>query len=546
MHLREVLELVDRPLSQEQAWAILYQCSSLLKRIWRQRQRDGQPIFPVELEFVCLAGDGSIDVQWQGKKENGLVAATKRNEIIASIGWTVYRGLDYGLAEDEERELEDELEQLIICMTDNIPEDQKEEDTDFDTIIEACKARLPLSEETDNHYKSVCRSLVNRAKKKSLKLRKDIHLAETYELQGKISAYDSLPDVVPNEWMVHWMHIVDQLKQGVKLQEVGPPEDIVKRKYELTPYEKLMESIKHPPQLNSALELEQMTEDEKRKRSHPHLKPSSRRILPVKRAALLTPMEQLMQEIQSPPVLKKVAIRIQSEPFLDDLSQLERPLTPSMRSQSSPSVGRSPVTRRRLKARTLVELFYEAETTKDTETASVDSSVKSHGSTVTSAIKTDIKSTENKRSAVGSEECRGTPNLLGDTNTLKNSHQLSMPVVPSETTEQTSYKRKLDLSPSLKLKLDEDKANKKPVITLNELRHIREVLDRALMESLEAEEEALCEALKAGKVCSSCHNTRFSFFDRNRTCAVCIKRVCSKCLSKVPPLDAIHKRHNSF
>jgi hypothetical protein len=48
--------------------------------------------------------------------------------------------------------------------------------------------------------------------------------------------------------------------------------------------------------------------------------------------------------------------------------------------------------------------------------------------------------------------------------------------------------------------LDEDKANKKPVITLNELRHIREVLDRALMESLEAEEEALCEALKAGKV----------------------------------------------
>jgi hypothetical protein len=54
---------------------------------------------------------------------------------------------------------------------------------------------------------------------------------------------------------------------------VGPPEDIVKRKYELTPYEKLMESIKHPPQLNSALELEQMTEDEKRKRSHPHLKP---------------------------------------------------------------------------------------------------------------------------------------------------------------------------------------------------------------------------------------------------------------------------------
>ena len=40
----------------------------------------------------------------------------------------------------------------------------------------------------------------------------------------------------------------------------------------------------------------------------------------------------------------------------------------------------------------------------------------------------------------------------------------------------------------------------KPAISLDELRHIREVLDRALLESLETEENALYLSLKMGKV----------------------------------------------
>ena len=96
MHLQDIMELLARPLPQEQAWAILYRSATLLKRIWRQRRRDEQPIHPIDPQFVRMATDGSIDIQWEGamrsrgKKKytfllmssrllgKGLVAATKR------------------------------------------------------------------------------------------------------------------------------------------------------------------------------------------------------------------------------------------------------------------------------------------------------------------------------------------------------------------------------------------------------------------------------------------------------------------------------------
>lgn len=50
------------------------------------------------------------------------------------------------------------------------------------------------------------------------------------------------------------------------------------------------------------------------------------------------------------------------EPVFGNMSHEERASTPVGRVSSSPAAGRSPVTvRRKLKARTLVELFYEAE-----------------------------------------------------------------------------------------------------------------------------------------------------------------------------------------
>lgn len=53
-------------------------------------------------------------------------------QVLASLGWAVYRGLDYGLPDDEERDLQDDLERLIMCMTHK----GEREDIDFDSVIQ--------------------------------------------------------------------------------------------------------------------------------------------------------------------------------------------------------------------------------------------------------------------------------------------------------------------------------------------------------------------------------------------------------------------------
>ncbi|XP_062501193.1 protein spire homolog 1-like [Corticium candelabrum] len=496
MHLRCILEFVGRPLDQEQAWAILYQCSCLLKRIWRQRQRDAQPIFPVELDFICLASDGSIDIQWQGNKENGLVAATRRRDVLASLGWAVYRGLDYSLAEDEARELQEDLEKVITRMTDNSGEDER--DVDFDTVIEACRVRLPLLEQTDSHYKSVCRSLVTSAKKQSYKQNHDVQVAETYELQGKISAYDTLPDVVPNEWMVHWMHVVDQLKQGVELQKIILPEKPSNRKYELTPYEKLMESIKHPPQLNSALELAEISEEVQLQRSHPHLKPVSSRKLSSKPADVLTPMERLILEIQSPSTLKKTCTRIQSEPICAGMLHDHGCSMFTRRTSASPAPERSPMTvKRKLKARTLSEMFSDAE--KESETSeTVSSSRLTRTLTIEKIVSFDGEPVVRQQPAIDQENPGSS--LQGDTEHLTSFHQTSILSVPTKSEGGDGGSEALGLASSVGQMHKTGEVSSKPAISLDELRHIREVLDRALLESLETEENALYLSLKMGKV----------------------------------------------
>ncbi|CAB1350453.1 unnamed protein product [Coregonus sp. 'balchen'] len=94
----------------------------------------------------------------------------------------IYKALDYGLKETEERELSPPLEQLIDMMTnmtemerDSDPcpdegyeateeEDEEEPNTvcnvkGFRDIIMLCTSHLPRPSDAPNHYQAVCRAL---------------------------------------------------------------------------------------------------------------------------------------------------------------------------------------------------------------------------------------------------------------------------------------------------------------------------------------------------------------------------------------------------
>ncbi|XP_065827405.1 protein spire homolog 1-like [Oscarella lobularis] len=516
MHLQDIMELLARPLPQEQAWAILYRSATLLKRIWRQRRRDEQPIHPIDPQFVRMATDGSIDIQWEGK---GLVAATKR-ELVSSLALSVYHALDFGLASDEERVLDADLERLLVAMA-GCDDDSVDDDSvavDFDGITEACVKRLPLPDEADSHYGYMCRLLVNEAKKVSLTQRKDVRIASTYELQGKRRAYDELPDVVPNEWMVLWMSVVEQLRMGVDLKKVVP--SLNPRRYDLTPYEKLMATIRNPPQLNTTLELLEL-KSKKADTRHPHLKPVESRVLGPKLISDETPMDLLLKDIRSRPQLKTVNRRELSVPILGNSPSIVSAATRRLRhsSLSGAVVSRSlspmpPSERKRLKAKPFAELLRELE----------------REDSFTTQISLSPDDDDDEQPVV--RESHLTPTELSSPKSVAlqtNSRQdLELPVVASN--GMVKSKSNVDVK-SLVYQDDSEMMNH--AVSLDEVKHIRDVLDRATMETLEVEDGDVYKMIKNEKLCNVCRVVRFSLLERSRHCEICNKRVCLKCTSKI-------------
>lgn len=101
--------------------------------------------------------------------------------MVQSLGFAVYRALDWGLDENEERELSPRLEQLIDLMTNSDSEDsgcatadegyggQDEEEEGgegpprsvrtFGQAMRCCAARLADPAGAPAHYQAVCRAL---------------------------------------------------------------------------------------------------------------------------------------------------------------------------------------------------------------------------------------------------------------------------------------------------------------------------------------------------------------------------------------------------
>lgn len=104
--------------------------------------------------------------------------------MVQSLGFVIYRALDWGLEENEERELSPELERLIDLMANSDSEDsgngsstadegysgQEEEEEavakgtlsavrTFSQVMRLCAARLSQPQEAHVHYQAVCRAL---------------------------------------------------------------------------------------------------------------------------------------------------------------------------------------------------------------------------------------------------------------------------------------------------------------------------------------------------------------------------------------------------
>ncbi|XP_026699284.1 protein spire homolog 1 isoform X6 [Athene cunicularia] len=194
-------------------------------------------------------------------------------EVIESLGIIIYKALDYGLKDNEERELSPPLEQLIDHMTnttetdgsrdegyDALDEGVEDDDDDkeeveaihsYKDVMKLCAAHLPTRSEAPNHYQAVCRALFAEtmelytflAKIKSAK--ENLKKIQEMDKEASDESSTDLDDLKNADWARFWVQVMRDLRNGVKLKKVQERQyNPLPIEYQLTPYEMLMDDIR--------------------------------------------------------------------------------------------------------------------------------------------------------------------------------------------------------------------------------------------------------------------------------------------------------------
>ncbi|KAF3840199.1 hypothetical protein F7725_018916 [Dissostichus mawsoni] len=252
LSLEEILRLYSQPINEEQAWAVCYQCCRTLAKEHRDRRSSSAAAAASSAASMRISGAGDVRIQKDGSVRvdhqgcEGKFNPCTTTEVIESLGIMIYKALDYGLKENEERELSPPLEQLIDLMTnmaeaerDACPdegyeateeEDEPEDDPDnicsvhgYRDILKLCTSHLPSLSDVPGHYQAVCRALYT----------------ETRELGTFLEKIKSAKEAR------FWVQVMRTLREGVKLKKVQDRQyNPLPIEFQLTPYEMLMNDIK--------------------------------------------------------------------------------------------------------------------------------------------------------------------------------------------------------------------------------------------------------------------------------------------------------------
>ncbi|GAB1301833.1 Protein spire homolog 1 [Apodemus speciosus] len=384
LSLEEILRLYNQPINEEQAWAVCFQCCGSLRAAARRqphrRVRSAAQIRVWRDGAVTLApaaGEEGEPPPASGKLGYSHCTET---EVIESLGIIIYKALDYGLKENEERELSPPLEQLIDQMANTVeadgstdegyeaadegPEDEDGEKRgisairSYQDVMKICAAHLPAESEAPNHYQAVCRALFAETMElhtflTKIKSAKE-NLKKIQEMEKSDESSTDLEDLKNADWARLWVQVMRDLRNGVKLKKVRQRQcSPLPIEYQLTPYEMLMDDIRCkrytlrkvmvngdiPPRLRKSAHeiiLDFI-------RSRPPLNPASARKLKPTPPRPRSLHERILEEIKAERKLRPVspeeirrsrlAVRPLSNSF--DLSDVTTPESPKKVGESS-------------------------------------------------------------------------------------------------------------------------------------------------------------------------------------------------------------------
>ncbi|XP_077610267.1 protein spire homolog 2 [Crocuta crocuta] len=519
-----------------------------------------------------------------------LSPASSEAQMVQSLGFAIYRALDWGLDDSEERELSPQLERLIDLMANNDCEDggcgaadegyggpEEEEEAEggpravrtFAQAMRLCAARLTDPQGAQAHYQAVCRALfvetlelraflarVREAKEMLQKLREDETQAEE-----PLAELDTLGRT---DWARLWVQLMRELRHGVKLRKVQEQEfNPLPTEFQLTPFEMLMQDIRArnyklrkvmvdgdiPPRVKK--DAHELILDFIR--SRPPLKQvSERRLrpLPPEQRSL---HEKILEEIKQERRLRPVGARRWRGRGFGSLPCILNACSGDAKSTSCidlsvTDAGNStlrPRPRVLLKAPTLAEME-EMNTSEEEEspcgevTLKRDRSFSEHDLV---QLRSEVSSglQPGTQPQGGSEPSRP---RTGSMHAWRPSTQEQGPVpvstraqpdpssLPHSDLGSAEDRPEASAAPDANhLWLEFSHPVESLALTVEEVMDVRRVLVKAEMEKFLQNKE-LVSSLRKGKICCCCR-TKFPLFSWPPTCLFCKRAVCTSCSIKM-------------
>ncbi|KAJ8333657.1 hypothetical protein SKAU_G00409760 [Synaphobranchus kaupii] len=274
LSLEEVLKSYEQPINEEQAWAVCYQCCSGLSEPLPAAETRGLSRVK-DPSSILLYRDGTVSLKTEpsashddDRRPHQLPVPERK--LVQSLGVTIYRALDWGLDESEERELSPQLERLIERMVGGEAgngtadegysgQEEEEEEEEEGTLravrslrqtMALCASRLANPALAPEHYQAVCRALFVETLELQTFLAK---IQDAKEMLKKIRTEEPQEDrctaeldaLKHTDWARIWVQLMRELRQGVKLKKVQEQQfDPLPTEFRLTPFEMLMQDIR--------------------------------------------------------------------------------------------------------------------------------------------------------------------------------------------------------------------------------------------------------------------------------------------------------------
>ncbi|NXI98200.1 SPIR1 protein, partial [Psophia crepitans] len=254
--LAEILRCFEHPISEEQAWALCFQCCQKMKQL-------AQGLCP-PLHSAFIKGPGSIFIHddgtasfkvyhKSGKSDDAGSIQQSEDKLLEYLGVVIYEALDWGIDSQVERELSDPLEKLL-CLMLRLDDEAVKSAVTLQDVIKACEEHLSRPSEATSHYEMTCRSLFT----EYMELQKLVTIIQT----SKEVFWDHPLAAIPSTFTHSpaadlaltglseaplWPNIMRDLQNGVRLRKATerPQRHIPPRESIRSPYELLLDDIQH-------------------------------------------------------------------------------------------------------------------------------------------------------------------------------------------------------------------------------------------------------------------------------------------------------------